>query len=160
MSAQAESPARYIVNVEGVVVRDGRYLLTVRGEREAHAPGTLSAPGGKVEGVVTATNVLEQTVRREVLEETGVEIGDEITYLGSSAFITDYGGAVVNIVFLCHYRSGTATPDADEIASVTWLTAADVSVHPLAPPWTRDSIALAEAHLARPPGRSPAIDRG
>lgn len=158
MSAPPVPADRYIVNVEGVVARDGHYLLTVRGEGEAHAPGTLSPPGGKVEGITSAANVLEETVRREIREETGVKIGDEFAYLGSSTFVTDYGEVVVNIVFLCHYRSGVATPDNEEIASITWLTAAEVATHPLAPPWTRQSIALAEAYLARLPYRSPTRD--
>jgi 8-oxo-dGTP diphosphatase len=158
MSTPTVPADRYIVNVEGVVARDGRYLLTVRGEGEAHAPGTLSPPGGKVEGITSAANVLEETVRREIREETGVEIGDDFTYLGNSAFVTDYGEVVVNIVFLCPYRSGVARPDEEEIAAVAWLTAAEVAAHPLAPPWTRQSIALAESHLARLPHRSPTRD--
>lgn len=152
-----ESSERYIVNVEGVVVRDGCYLLTVRDADEAHAPGTLGLPGGKVEGVEVAPNILEETVRREVREETGIAIGDDFAYLGSSAFVSDYGAPVVDVVFLCHYRAGIASAAApEEIAEVAWLTAAQVMAHPLAPPWTRRSIALAEAHLAHlraAPGR-------
>lgn len=146
----APPPAdRYIVNVEGIVVRDGRFLLGVRSEAEEHAPGTLAPPGGKVEGGAAA-HILEETARREVREEVGVEVADEITYLGSSLFVTAAGVPVVNVVMLCRYRAGTAAPvAADEFSSVAWLTAAEVAAHPLAPPWTRSSIALAAAFLAR-----------
>ena len=43
----------YIVNVEGAIVRDGRFLMAVRSEQEAHAPGTLALVGGKVDVPVT-----------------------------------------------------------------------------------------------------------
>ena len=56
----------YIVNVEGAVVKDGRYLMIVRGEQESHAPGALTFPGGKVEDAESVDNVLEETIRREI----------------------------------------------------------------------------------------------
>ena len=38
----------FVVNVEGAIEKDGRYLMIVRGADVAHAPGALSFPGGKV----------------------------------------------------------------------------------------------------------------
>ena len=66
----------HVVNAQATVVREGRYLMIVRGEFEEHAPGALSPPGGKVEHGDDETGVLESTVRREVLEETGVTVGE------------------------------------------------------------------------------------
>lgn len=135
----------YIVNVEAAVVRDGRYLMIVRSEQESHAPGTLSVPGGKVEGAGIVNNILEETARREVREEVGIEIEDELIYVESKSFVTDDGDPVVDIVFLCRYRSGEATAiDAAEVAGLSWMTAAEVAAHPKTPPWIRQSIDLAE----------------
>ncbi|GIH22176.1 hypothetical protein Aph01nite_04860 [Acrocarpospora phusangensis] len=39
----------FVVNIEVFLERDGRWLLIRRGEKEAHAPGTLAGIGGKVE---------------------------------------------------------------------------------------------------------------
>ena len=50
----------FIVNVEAAVVHHGRYLMTIRSGQEAHAGGTLSFPGGKVEYVGPLANVLEK----------------------------------------------------------------------------------------------------
>jgi 8-oxo-dGTP diphosphatase len=80
----AERPL-FIVNVEGVVRRGERYLLTVRSERESHAPGTLSLPGGKVEYSDAVQDTLEHTLKREILEETGVAV-DKPVYLESKWF--------------------------------------------------------------------------
>jgi 8-oxo-dGTP diphosphatase len=60
-----------VVACVGAVVRDaeGRLLLIRRGH-DPHA-GLWSLPGGRVE----AGETLEQAVRREVLEETGLTVG-------------------------------------------------------------------------------------
>jgi 8-oxo-dGTP diphosphatase len=130
----------FIVNVEGVVRRGERYLLTLRSEREPHAPGTLALPGGKVEYSDAREDTLEAALLREIFEETGVEAGNPV-YLESKWFCTDDGERVVDIIFLCDYLSGDAAArDADEITEVLWLTAAEVAAHPKAPPWTRQSL--------------------
>ncbi|MEE8390263.1 MAG: NUDIX hydrolase [Anaerolineae bacterium] len=137
----------YIVNVEGVVVRseDGRYLMVVRGEQENHAPGALAFPGGKVENAGVMGNVLKETLRREIEEEVRVQVHDDMVYLESNSFIADDGDAVVDVVFLCHYKSGEPTiGDPDEVAGVRWMTAEKILDRPETPPWTRRSIELAE----------------
>jgi len=141
---------RYIVNVEGAIVRDGRYLMIVRGEREAQAPGTLSLPGGKVEVDGGAVEVLEETLRREIAEEVGVAVEPTLAYIDSIAFVTDYGAPVVDVAFLCRHATGEPVAlDPDEVAAVRWLTAAEVAASPQAPPWTRRTIERAEAARLR-----------
>ncbi len=139
----------YIVNVEGAIVKDSRYLMVVRGEEE-YAPGGLSFPGGKVEGAGNADSVLEETLRREIAEEVGLEVHAEMAYVRSSAFVAE-GDPVVDIVFLCRWKSGTAIAvDPAEVAAVRWMTTAEAIAHPDAPPWTRISLELAEkARLER-----------
>ena len=134
----------FIVNVEAVIRHEGKYLLTLRSEDEPNAPRTLALPGGKVEFSDAVEDTLEQTLKREVLEETGVEVAT-FRYLESKWFKTDDGEPVVDIVFLCEYVYGDAAAfDTAEIAEVMWLSAAEVAVHPKAPPWTRQSIEKAE----------------
>lgn len=134
----------FIVNVEGVVRRGARYLLTVRSDAEPHAPGTLALPGGKLEPTDPPSGTLEAVLERELLEETGVR-AENFRYLESKWFMTDDGEAVADVVFLCNYKGGELTVgDPDEIAEVLWLTAAEVLAHPKAPPWTRATIQKAE----------------
>jgi 8-oxo-dGTP pyrophosphatase MutT (NUDIX family) len=140
----------YVVNVEGAILRDDRYLLVVRGPGEDHAPGTLALVGGKVEQAGITDAILENTLRREISEEVGVEVGPLLHYLKSSAFVADDGAPVVDVVFLCEYVGGTPRiADPDEVAAIEWLTAAEVLGHPKAPPWTRLSIEAAERHRER-----------
>ena len=138
-------PHWHVVNVEAAVVKDGRYLMIVRGERETHAPGVLSLPGGKVENAGNTGNILEETLRREIAEEVGVEIHDDVEYVESHAFVADDGKPMVDVVFLCQYKSGRpTTTDPGEVAAIRWMTAKEVLGHPKTPQWTRQSIELAE----------------
>jgi len=140
----------YVVNVEVVLHRDGRWLLIRRGE-EAHAAGTLAGPGGKVEDEAETVGVLEATGRREVLEEIGVDLdGVPMAYVGSSLFRSDDGDPVVNVVLAAAVPAG-AEPYAaapDEVAEILWLTTEEALAHPACPPWTQRTLSQAAAMLA------------
>jgi 8-oxo-dGTP diphosphatase len=139
----------YIVNIEGAIVKDGRYLLVVRGEAE-YAPGGLCFPGGKVERAGSAVDVLEETLRREIAEEIGLQVHPEMAYVRSSAFVAD-GQPVIDVVFLCRWLSGEAVAaDQAEVAAVLWLTADETIAHSETAPWTRLALQLGErARLER-----------
>jgi 8-oxo-dGTP diphosphatase len=135
---------RYIVNVEGAILKDRRYLLVVRGPGETHAAGTLSLVGGKVENAGESADILEATLRREILEEVGLEIG-AMEYLHSKSF----GSAsepVVDVIFLCAFSGGEAKViDPDEVAAIRWMSAQEVQDDPDAPIWTKQDVQAAEA---------------
>jgi 8-oxo-dGTP diphosphatase len=112
----------YVVNVDGVVVKDDEYLFIERGENEDHAAGLLSFPGGKVEQSPGGTETIEKTAARELNEEVDVEIGD-VEYICSTTFEADDGTRCLNIVVLCEFVAGDAHPRAsDEVAAVHWLS--------------------------------------
>jgi len=139
-----------IANVE-VIVRgpDGRYLLVIRGAEEEVAPGALALPGGKVECSAPLDDALEETARREVREETGVEVED-IQYLRSYVFFTEKQEPVLDVIVLCRYRSGEAHPgDPREVAGVCWMTAEQLLGRPDTPPWLQRNLELAEARRPR-----------
>ncbi len=134
----------FVVNTQGLIVRDGRYLMIVRGENEAQAPGLLAPPGGKVEYDADGDDVVEDTLRRELLEEVDVTVG-EMAYVRSNRFTLETGEPVVDIAFLCRFESGNAhAADPDEVAAIEWLTADEIAVHPKAPDWTRATVDAAE----------------
>jgi len=137
------SLVHHIVNVEGAIVRDGRYLLVIRGLGETHAAGMLSLVGGKVEDAGNTANILEETLQREIMEEVGVEVSDMI-YVHSTAFVAE-DEPVVDVVFICRWSGGEATiRDSNEVAEIRWLNANEVLTNPDTPDWTRNSIRRAE----------------
>ncbi|GMK37230.1 hypothetical protein PCCS19_02830 [Paenibacillus sp. CCS19] len=141
----------FIINVEAAIRRDNKWLMITRSTKEGHAGGTLSLVGGKVDLSDMGMEILERTVKREVLEEVGVEIGDAVVFVYSSSFVIRDGRNVINMVFLCEYASGTGySVSPDEVEDVHWLTYAEIMNHPKAPPWTLESVRRAAlAHRQR-----------
>jgi 8-oxo-dGTP pyrophosphatase MutT (NUDIX family) len=134
----------YIVNVEAAVWHEGKYLMIVRGLSEELAPGTLTPPGGKVEVEGLVYGVLEETLRREVREETGVELRDGFAYVESHSFEAG-GTTVVDIVFLARYASGEVrAQDPEEIAGIEWHSYDELMADPRTMDWTRETMRLAE----------------
>ncbi len=77
--------------------------------------GAWSVPGGKVEEEV-CNNVIEETLKKEVMEEVGIEISN-IKYFSSRSFVRSSGDNVVAMSFTADYISGEARPleDQDEV---------------------------------------------
>ncbi|MFC6080016.1 NUDIX hydrolase [Sphaerisporangium aureirubrum] len=150
-TTRAGRPA-FVVNIEVFLERDGRWLLIRRGAREAHAPGTLAGVGGKVEAGDAGADVFERTARREVAEETGVDLtGAALTYARSSYFVTDDGDPVLNVVFRGRLPAAAEPAAAsEEVAGLVWLTLAEAEAHPNCPPWVRETLRHLASGQARP----------
>jgi 8-oxo-dGTP diphosphatase len=119
-----------------------------RSEKEEHAPGMIALPGGKTEVEGNTTDILERTVRREIEEETGVIVSDNMRYIHNTSFVTAAGIHVINIVFLCRYESGEAKViDSYEAAEVMWMTTEDILSDSAIEIWPKNSIHLAERTL-------------
>ncbi|MDF2536704.1 MAG: hydrolase [Bacillales bacterium] len=131
----------YIVNVEGVIRKNDKWLIIERSQKEENAGGLLSLVGGKVDIEGNSSDILERTVKREILEEVGVKVKDRLNYIHSTTFVTDTGDNVMDIVFLCEYESGEAFPKSpEEVEKVLWLTTEEVLNHPNSPIYLKESI--------------------
>lgn len=131
------------VNVEGAIYKDCKWLMIERSKKEPHASGTTSMVGGTLEFEKDMKNSLEENLKREIIEEVGIEIENEMKYVESKSFATDNNHEVLDIVFLCKYKDGEAKVKSDEIANVFWLTTEEIMTHPNTPPWIKQSIKLA-----------------
>lgn len=136
----------FIVSVEGAIYKGDEWLIIRRSEQEEHAAGLLSLVGGKVEKEGFVLDVLEKTLVREIDEEVGIKIKENMQYIYSVSFETDQGEKVVNIIFLCEYESGRARAKSiDEVDEVHWLTTDDILSLKEAPDYVKESIRRANA---------------
>ncbi len=105
---------RHSVSAGAVVIReDGRMLAIKRADN-----GEWVLPGG----IVELDEDPRDTVRREVLEETGVTVEPgRLTGVYKNMRL-----GVVSLVFRCRPLSGTAQPTT-EVAEVAWLDSAQVT---------------------------------
>lgn len=107
-------PAVIMVVVDGQVPGD-RALL---GRSPAWPEGRYSTLAGFVE----PGESMEQAVRREVLEETGVRVGD-VEYFGSQPWPLP---ASLMIGFVAHAESTDVHVDGHEIEAAGWFTRAEM----------------------------------
>jgi 8-oxo-dGTP diphosphatase len=119
-----EYPARPILGVGAVVVSDGRALLVKRGNEPAK--GAWSIPGGMVE----LGEMLHDAVRREISEETGldIEVGDRLQVL-ERIFRDDSGRARYHYI-LIDYRAvpiGGKLRASSDAVEVGFFTARELS---------------------------------
>ena len=106
-------------------IRNGdKFLFAKRSSNDKQAAGTWATPGGKVDNQVEI-GIVEETLKREIEEEVGVQVEDELTYLGSDSFIRGSGHHVVALVFLANYKSGVAKPLEDQ-EEIKWMTMSEI----------------------------------
>ncbi|OWK38484.1 NUDIX domain-containing protein [Fimbriiglobus ruber] len=117
-------------------VAAGAFLFDEAGRalflRRAHEPakGKLAIPGGFIDFNETA----EDGLRREVLEETGLEIAD-LVFIGSSLnnyLYRDVTYPVVDLIFTARALDPAAARPLDGVAALDWRRVADVDPDELA----------------------------
>lgn len=120
----------HYVLVTGIVVKEGKYLVSKRSETEENFPGFWTVPGGKFETKDYMNrekdtsahwyNVLEDLLRREVREEVGVEIKN-INYVTSLVYIRSDGVPALIISLYAEWASGEVVLE-DSMTDYKWVT--------------------------------------
>ncbi|MCZ2155997.1 MAG: NUDIX hydrolase [Bryobacterales bacterium] len=130
LSNSRRYPARPVVGVGGIAIDSGRVLLVKRG----HEPlrGYWSVPGGGV----NAGETLEDAVRRELREETGLMIEPLFVVTVFERITPDATGKTeyhyVLIDYGCRVVGGEAAP-ADDAAELGWFTLGVAEKLPMTP---------------------------
>ena len=122
MGTKREFPDRPIVGVGGVVIHRGRVLLVRRGGEPLK--GEWSIPGG----VVELGEDLAQAARRELKEETGLEV-KPLELLAVFDRIHRHGRRVkyhfVIVDFACRLKRGRLNP-ASDVLDARWVRRQDL----------------------------------
>jgi ADP-ribose pyrophosphatase YjhB (NUDIX family) len=134
------------IAVAAIVVDPHRRALFIRRAREP-ARGKLAMPGGFVDIGETA----EQALRREVREETGLELG-LLHFLSSHPNTYHYEEVaypVVDLFFVAAAENHERALALDEVASIAWEDPATVDLDEVAFPSMRDALERYRAGLPR-----------
>ncbi len=139
-NAKKEKLFYFVANVVVYREHDGRCLILKRDEREKVHPGRYAVPGGKLEwadmditkptringNVLDFENAVEGLLKREVLEEAGIEIEDNFKYLNSIAFVRPDETPVVLVKFAAKYKSGDVKPEEGAFTDYVWVNSEEV----------------------------------
>jgi 8-oxo-dGTP diphosphatase len=134
VSDSREYPERPMVGVGGVVISNGRALLIRRGGPPLE--GQWSIPGGMLE----VGETIIEGVRRELAEETGIEVrvGELIEVFErinlDSSGRTKYHFVVLD--YLCEAIRGEARAGSD-VTDVAWATPSELEKYSLTETATR-----------------------
>jgi 8-oxo-dGTP pyrophosphatase MutT (NUDIX family) len=111
-------------------MKDGKFLITKRAPQENHFADQWTVPGGKLEKTdyskrpadagILWYNVINDSLRREVMEEVGLRIKN-IRYLTDMTFIRKDGIPTVILSMFADYESGAVTL-CDELVDHAWVT--------------------------------------
>ncbi|MFA6585836.1 MAG: NUDIX domain-containing protein [Candidatus Paceibacterota bacterium] len=114
---------------------DKRCLILKRHEREKVHPGKYCVPGGKLEwedfdikkgkdgggGVLYFDDAIKNLLKREVLEEAGVQIKKDIHYLADMVFIRPDETPVMLVRFAAKYKKGKVKFDPKDFSDFAWV---------------------------------------
>ena len=116
---------KHIVAVTALIQNsEGKILLVKRGMHEIAFPGKWALPGGKLEKGETVFD----TLKREVMEEVGLEIEDAHTYVRNYSFVRPDGHHVAGFVFQVYVKKGEVHISSDFSAFV-WLAPDELSLY-------------------------------
>lgn len=116
-----------------LVVKDDKILISQRSLSEKHDPGKWTIPGGKVEQTQgNVWHILEKTLRREVMEEVGITISDDIKLITNNTFIRTGGQHVIAMVFICYWADGIAKP-CEDTNDIAWISERDLDSYNFSP---------------------------
>ena len=113
-----------------IIHKDGKYLIVQRSPNKKVFPNRWTVPGGglEVDDYINTPKTtpdawyfaIEKSLRREIKEETGLEV-EKLHYLLDLTFIRPDNIPVVTLSYYCDYKSGDVKLDKYHI-NHAWVT--------------------------------------
>lgn len=138
---------KFVVSAECIIRDRDHNILTIIRPQDKHAGGLISFPGGGCEAVdgTGANDCLKNIAIREVFEEVGLKLVDDLKYLFSSMITNQHTGQkVIHVVFLCDLNQTPLVLDLDrkEVPKCFWWSKEQILSHHLCPAWIKHYLEL------------------
>lgn len=140
-NAKKEKLFYFVANVIVYRESDKKCLILKRDKREKVHPSKYCVCGGKLEWcdldinnftrlngeVLDFENELEKLLKREVFEESGLEICDDLYYINSVAYIRSDETPAIMIKFVAKYKSGDIILEEGGFTEYAWVNGEEVA---------------------------------
>jgi 8-oxo-dGTP pyrophosphatase MutT (NUDIX family) len=134
----------FVVNAVIYRPSDGRCLILKRSEREVAHPGKYGVVGGKLEWtdipidkpgrvhgeVLDYPGAVDELLRREIREESGLEVKLPAHYLYTMPYIRPDGVPTVMVKYAVEYSSGEVVLEKDAFTDFAWVTTEEARAYP------------------------------
>ena len=144
----SEESALFRITAKAAVIGpDGKVLVLTRANGDKRGPGKYDLPGGYVDPGETP----EDTIRREVAEETGLTVSDIAPLPTYAVFTGEDGSSIQKLRFIAFTDGTEVTTDPEEHSAHIWLTL-DEAIAKLSDKGyeadKRDAVVLAKEYLS------------
>ncbi len=153
----------FLANVVVYRETDGRCLILQRAHTEKVHPGKWGVVGGKLEwkdlppdapsriqnGVRDYLDAVENLLVRETREEAGIEIGTDLRYVNSVAYIRPDGVPAMMVKFAAQYVSGDVVIEQGAFEGHAWVNTDEIASYPCVdgiPEEIKKTIAMFSTH--------------
>ncbi len=136
--------------VECAIEFEGNFFVIER-PKGVFAGGLLALPGGKVEpnDGTQEKDPLLSAVKREVFEETGIQIHGSTSYVRSFCFAGTQNMPVINSLFYCKLlEMPKITISKREVSGYDWMSLEQITNTYNAPIWLKNSLKCIQNHSA------------
>ncbi|MGV8162179.1 MAG: NUDIX domain-containing protein [Candidatus Nanoarchaeia archaeon] len=121
----------HYISVTGIIIKNGKFLICKRSEKEKIFPGKWCVPGGKIQQsdfINTKKDtkdhwfdIFEKVLIKEIKEETNLRIKN-IGYVSNLCLIRPNGFSTIIVSLYAEYDSGEIVLQDDELIDYTYVT--------------------------------------
>ncbi len=142
---------KFYLNVVEVAIEHNEKFLIIKRPEGKHAGGLLAFPGGKVEEIDEQNewDILRLAAKREIREEVGLDLKDELKYITNNYFVDSIGAHVIDTIFHCKIEKTDLTINASprEVPEYYWLTVEEINQAHNAPQWLKKYVQYIEMSI-------------
>ena len=127
------------VATKGIVYKDDKFLIVLKSDSEDINPNSYEFPGGRL----VFGEMLDEALKREIKEETGLEVEIEEVINAWTFTKEEKGFQLVGVDYLCKFTGGTDTL-SEEHSSIEWKTFDEIMSNEEYPDWLKSTLQKAQ----------------
>ncbi|MDP2967361.1 MAG: NUDIX domain-containing protein [bacterium] len=124
----------FAVAVKAIIHHQGKFLIVLKGNQEDINPNTFDIPGGRIR----FGEKLEDALKREVMEESGLEI-KPLGIVDAWTFVKDGNFQLTGITYTCEALTSDVRLGLEH-SSFEWINPKNEAVMKKYPRWLINSI--------------------